>query len=274
MAYTLLWRTEHNQHLAQFDITVLPELRHRGIARQLLAVVADVAHREQRRLLLTTTDAAIPAGAAFLKRLGAQIGIATHTNQLTLSDLNRELIRRWQEDAHQRGSVYEIGTWDGPYPQEALAGMVALRAVMNTAPRDDLEVEDVHWTEAQLRQIETTLAQHRPSGGRCTSAIDKPALIVGYTEVFWNARQPETLQQGDTGVSPAHRHHGLGRWLKAAMLEKVLRERPQVQRIRTGNADSNAAMLSINRELGFKPYKSWTTWQIGLDEVLAYLRRP
>jgi mycothiol synthase len=99
--------------------------------------------------------------------------------------------------------------------------------------------------------------------------------IVGYTEVFWNARQPETLQEGDTGVLPAHRHHGLGRWLKkAAMLEKVLRERPQVQRVRTGNANSNAAMLSINRELGFKPYKSWTTWQVALDDVLAYLKRP
>ena len=274
MAYTLLWRTEHNRHLAHFDITVLPELRHRGIARQLLAVVADVIRREQRRLLLTTTDAAIPAGAEFLKRLGAQIGIATHTNQLTLSDLNRDLIRCWQEDAHQRGSVYEIGTWDGPYPQDALAGMVALRAVMNTAPRDDLEVEDVHWTEAQLQQIETTLAQHQTERWTMYIRHRQTGMIVGYTEVFWNARQPETLHQGDTGVSPAHRHHGLGRWLKAAMLEKVLRDRPQVQRIRTGNADSNAAMLTINRELGFKPYKSWTTWQIGLDEVLAYLRRP
>ena len=161
MGYILLWRTEHNQHLAQFDITVLPELRRRGIARQLLAVVADVAHREQRRLLLTTTDAAIPAGAVFLQRLGAQIGIATHTNQLTLSELNRELILRWQGDAHQQGGTYEIGMWDGPYPQDALAGMVAVRAVMNTAPRDDLAVEDVHWTDVQLRQIETTLAQQQ-----------------------------------------------------------------------------------------------------------------
>ena len=28
-------------------------------------------------------------------------------------------------------------------------------------------------------------------------------------------------------------------------------------------------MLSINRELGFKPYKSWTTWQVALDRVRA-----
>jgi hypothetical protein len=30
-------------------------------------------------------------------------------------------------------------------------------------------------------------------------------------------------------------------------------------------------MLRINRQLGFKPYKTWTTWQIDLERVLAYL---
>jgi GNAT superfamily N-acetyltransferase len=144
---------------------------------------------------------------------------------------------------------------------------------MNTAPRDNLDLEDVHWTEAQLREIETTLAHHQTERWTMYVRHRRTGTIVGYTEVFWNARQPETLQQGDTGVLPAHRHHGLGRWLKAAMLEKVLRERPRVQRIRAGNANSNAAMLSINRELGFKPYKSWTTWQVALEEILAYLRR-
>ncbi|MEZ4642291.1 MAG: hypothetical protein R3E31_06060 [Chloroflexota bacterium] len=34
--------------------------------------------------------------------------------------------------------------------------------------------------------------------------------------------------KGDTAVVPAHRGQGLGRWLKAAMLDKMLRERPNV----------------------------------------------
>ncbi len=55
MAHVVLWRTEHNQHLAQFDITVLLELRCHGMARQLLALVANVAQRELRRLFITTT---------------------------------------------------------------------------------------------------------------------------------------------------------------------------------------------------------------------------
>jgi hypothetical protein len=55
------------------------------------------------------------------------------------------------------------------------------------------------------------------------------------------------------------------------MLTKVLRERPQVQFIRAGNASSNAPMLKINRALGFRQYVTWATWQVELDSVEKYL---
>jgi GNAT superfamily N-acetyltransferase len=70
---------------------------------------------------------------------------------------------------------------------------------------------------------------------------------------------------------PEYRNHGLGRWLKAAMLAKVLHERPQVQFVRTGNANSNAPMLKINAALGFKPYLAQSIWQVETERVAAYL---
>jgi hypothetical protein len=72
-------------------------------------------------------------------------------------------------------------------------------------------------------------------------------------------------------VFPQYRNKGLGRWLKATMLERVLRERPQVKFVRTGNADSNAAMLRINQELGFKPYLSQCIWQVATVQIMSYL---
>jgi GNAT superfamily N-acetyltransferase len=95
--------------------------------------------------------------------------------------------------------------------------------------------------------------------------------FAGYTETVWNPNRPEVLRQDMTGVFPQYRNKGLGRWLKAAMLDKVLKERPQVKYVRTGNADSNAAMLKINTALGFKPYMADTLWQVELQKVLDYL---
>jgi GNAT superfamily N-acetyltransferase len=98
--------------------------------------------------------------------------------------------------------------------------------------------------------------------------------FAGFTEVMWNPNRPDLANQGATAVWPIYRNKGLGRWLKAAMLKKVLCDRPQVKRVRTGNADSNAEMLRINEELGFKPYQSQTFWQVETDKVLAYLGIP
>jgi hypothetical protein len=75
-----------------------------------------------------------------------------------------------------------------------------------------------------------------------------------------------------TGVFPQFRNKGLGRWLKASMLDKVLKERPQVKYVRTGNADTNASMLKINNELGFKPYTADILWQVELNKVMDYIQ--
>jgi RimJ/RimL family protein N-acetyltransferase len=95
--------------------------------------------------------------------------------------------------------------------------------------------------------------------------------LAGFTEVFWSERRPQIAEQGHTAVLPKYRRRGLAQWLKGEMLQKILTQRPEIQKIRSNVADSNVSMLRINRQLGFKPYKTWTTWQIDLERVLAYL---
>lgn len=73
-------------------------------------------------------------------------------------------------------------------------------------------------------------------------------------------------------VHPDHRGQGLGKWLKAAVLLDLPGEFPGVQRVRTGNADSNAAMLGINRALGFAPAFGRTDWQGRARELLEASR--
>lgn len=268
---TFIRRTEDNQHLLYFELGVLPAFRRQGIGWRLLAHVVDRARGEQRRLLLTETHGRAPAGAQFMQRLHAQPGLVAHTNQLVLAALDRDLLCRWQAQGAAHAHRYVLDLWCGAYPETQLTAITNLCLMMNSEPRDQLEVEDFQLTPDRLRQQEKYLAAIGVERWTFYATERATGDFVGYTEVFWHPNRPTILEQGATGVFPAHRNQGLGRWLKAAMLDKVLRERPQVQFVRTGNADSNAAMLAINRALGFQPYLSTCLWQAPTAQVAHYL---
>lgn len=257
VAFGEIWLPlEDNLHLAEINIEVLASYRRQGIARQLLGSLVEVAQRGDRRLLLGNTMDRIPAGEQFLERLGAERGLASHTNQLVIADVDRALLRRWQERAAERASGFTLGVWEGPYPEEDLEAIVALYDLLNQQPLGDLDVEDTRYTAEQLRQTERSIFARGYERWTLYARELATGDFAGYTEVFWNRHRPPYISQGMTGVFPQYRNRGLGRWLKATMMQRILDGRPQAQYVRTGNADANAPMLKINTEMGFKPYIS------------------
>jgi mycothiol synthase len=213
----------------------------------------------------------MPGGEAFMTRLGAQQGLPIHINQLRLTELDHGLLDSWLRRGEERTSEFELGLWEGPYPDDQLGAISSLLDLTNQQPFGEIEIEDMHMTPAQLRQGE----QHLFAQGsqRWTYYLIEKASgkFAGYTETTWNPNRPEILNQDMTGVFPEYRNQGLGRWLKAAMLDMVLKERPQVKYVRTGNADMNKPMLKINTELGFQPYMVSIIWQVEISRIQAYL---
>jgi GNAT superfamily N-acetyltransferase len=272
-ANVVLLRMEENQHLAQFSLGVQPAHRRKGLGSRLLALITEAAHADNRRLLLTETYDRVLAGEAFMTHLGAEKGLEGHVNQLRLADLDRSLIKRWLEQGGACAGEFELGLWDGSYPEEQLDAVVQLFELTNQQPIGDIDIEDTHMTPELLRQAEKAIFAR--GNQRWTFYIVEKVTgkFAGYTETIWNPNRPHILRQDMTGVFPEYRNKGLGRWLKAAMLDKVLKEHPEVKYVRTGNADTNAAMLKINNELGFKPYMANAFWQIEIDRVLKYLGR-
>lgn len=182
-------------------------------------------------------------------------------SRLSFPDVDWPMMQLWVKRAEERASDYELLYLPSPIDDEHLEAFCELQFVMNTAPAEDFEEEDQVITpeiwrdievkeEARARDLLTYIARHQPTGA-----------FAGFTTVFCHRLQTDLVWQGDTGVDPAHRNKGLGRWLKAMMALELRSEYPDVLRIDTYTARSNAPMLSINIEMGFKPIMIETVWQ-------------
>ncbi len=263
---------DENKHLVQAGIVVLPAYRRRGIGTALFAKLVEVAEQEGRTVLLGGASDRIPAGSAFAEAVGADAVLAEHTNRLVLADVDRDMVRAWIEDGPERAPGYSLISVDGAYPEDLVEDIVDLLHVMNTAPRGDIDMEDWQWTVEKMREAEKGMLATGGDRWFVAARHDASGQLVGFTEFEYNLKtKPETMYQGGTGVRPEHRGHALGKWLKAVNIDRVLQERPDVVDIRTGNADSNDAMLGINKALGFKPYIANTAWQVTVEKAKEYL---
>jgi GNAT superfamily N-acetyltransferase len=253
---------DNDPDLLFVQLAVRAEHRRAGLGTELLGRIVEVAEAEGRTRLIGHTSGLRPESEAFAVATGAEVKSRAHENRLLTADVDRAQLEGWVRDAADRASDYELIGWDGPVSDEDIDRWVAIQLVMNTAPHDDLEVNDFTLTADLLREHDEirkaagvehwiVVARHRTTGD-----------WAGYHDVTWMPSDPTIVFVGATAVDPPHRGHALGKWLKAAMTLRILDERPQVVEIRTGNADSNDAMLGINRAMGYQHWISNATWEL------------
>jgi mycothiol synthase len=264
-------RSEDNQHILSMWIGVRPDMRRRGLATRFMSAVVDVADEAGKSLVMFHTNDRVPAAEAFARHIGAEVGLVGHTNRLMIARVNRNEMHRWVTDGPVRAPGYSLLAIDGRYPDDLVQEIVDLWDVMNTAPRDNLDMEDGKTTVEQVREGEKGFFAKGGERWLLVARDDAIGALVGWTEVTWFPHEPATVWQFGTGVRPEHRGHALGKWMKAVMFERIVAERPQVVDVRTHNADSNDAMLGINKQMGFEPYKTDIDWQIRVEVLRDYV---
>jgi len=260
-----------NPDILSFSITVGSAHRRNGLGTRLLDELVRVAQAEGKTRILLNTNGLVPAGEEFARAVGAESKNAMHMNRVKVSNIDRPMLEKWVAEGPARAQGYELFGWDDNVADEHMEQYIGIVLVMNTAPRDDLEINDFTITPDEIREQEKVARAQGVESWTLVARHIESGEWAGYHDVHWSPSDPKKVYVGATGVRPENRGHALGKWLKAQMQLRILDERPQVDEVRTGNADSNDAMLGINKQMGYEHWIAASTWEVSVEQAAKWL---
>ena len=234
--------------------------RRQQVGSQLLQHCLDGLEAQGRSKLIIDAPVGSPVEPE-LEHLGLKKALAERLSRLALADVDWELMDQWIQKAHERAVEYDLLFMNAPLPEQHLDNWCRISDVMNSAPHEDLELEDAEMTPEKWRSIERN-CEARGLALRAGAAVHRQTgEFAGLSVLMFQEHMRWLGIQDDTGVDPDHRNKGLGRLLKASMVKRFSSEFPEVEMIETGNAGTNEPMLNINIEMGFKPALFVNAWQ-------------
>jgi GNAT superfamily N-acetyltransferase len=246
-------------HLAEVDMTVHPAHRRLGAGSRLLSTVTDAARGAGCRSMVTEVTAGTP-GEGFLAARDFTPVLRLTWLRLALEE-TPEQIGRLPDVPH---AGYRLTAWDGVVPDELAAPLARARAATAGMLTGGLDLGDDVWDEARVRAAAEAVAGRGEHLVTVAAVSDADGEVAGWTELVLPADRSGRAQQYDTTVLPAHRGHGLGLWLKAAMLRRVRSRHPGITEIQADNADENRHMLAVNTALGFRPRHRTVKYRLDL----------
>ena len=171
-----------DRRVMECDLFVRRDSRRKGIGSRLLATICDETVNEGRSLLTWSTFDVVPAGDAFSRRVDARAARVNRTSELVLAEVDWMMIQSWTRAERARELGYCLERVDGVFPERLRADAATFHHIMQTAPREGLDVGDVIVDADFVAELDRALVE----AGRTRWTVfvrDPGGACVGGTEV-------------------------------------------------------------------------------------------
>jgi GNAT superfamily N-acetyltransferase len=248
------------------EVLVHPDLRRRGLGRQLVGVAARRAYLEGFSSIGVEVIGDTSA-LMFYESLGFEREYVEIRSVLTLTKLDWDSLGRM---AAGISTGYRVEFHPGG-PPESLLEAYAQAKLEAQSDDDELDLAPRSSDPQRLRDSLDTLHRRGLKPYIVLAIHEATGVVAGLTEVVVPAQHPERADQYDTIVVRDHRGYGIDRAIKARMLFELRSAEPGLLEVQTWNAQHNESMLKVNAELGFLPDRDWYEYGADVAQLVQVL---
>ncbi|GAA4608117.1 GNAT family N-acetyltransferase [Actinoplanes octamycinicus] len=210
----------------ELSLYVPPEWRRHGIGSRLLSAV-----REQATVpLLAAAVAAGSPGEAFCRRHGFRHARSRRHDLLTYCDVHQAWLGELVDTEHPG---YRLRHWTGDLPGE---------------PR-----------------VEELLRSPSGPGNAVLTAADADGDLAAYAVAVIAGPARHRARQYGPAVLPRHRGRRLGRWVNAALIQRLRQTHPRIDEIEAAAAEDHPALLAARADLGFRTLRHTHLYELSLQ---------
>ncbi|GAA1961133.1 GNAT family N-acetyltransferase [Kitasatospora viridis] len=258
-AFLRLFTGPGQDHLAELDLCVHPAERRKHAGSRLLDAAVAAARQDGRRCVIAQAEEGSSADR-FLPSRGFRKVLTLTFTRLPLADADVTALSGIIEQPHPG---YRLASWEGTVPDDLAETFVASRHAMDDMPMGSTDFGTVTWDLERVRGAAAAVEKRGDLLHTVVAVDESDGSIAGFTELVVPGNGKGDGQHYGTGVLPAHRGHGLARWMKAASIRQAIEHHPDLDGLLTDTADNNPYMRHINDALGYAP--THTTFEYQLD---------
>ena len=201
-----------------------------------------------------------------VKNLNGKLSNDTLSFEMDIEDIDWENIDEWYEKGRKKNKDLTLRLYKGlPKNKKVAKELLSLWEMVDL----DIPNEDNYCDFISDRSYITDWMDYAKDNGGIEyfyTLFEKDSKkMIGLTNVSFYPEEDGYANQSITGIIPKYRNRGLGKYLKAVVLKKLLKDHPnEFKGLRTSISNENHVIIKITKLMGFRYQDHQVSYKLGI----------